>query len=828
MTEITDGRQQQIVEWHGGKALLLAGPGCGKTHILARRVCHANTALGIPFGRMLCVTFTNRAAREMSARIRHYSGSRPEGLFVGTMHRFCLRFLFANRLIPADTVVLDEDARLSFLASVGIVSSRDVKDFLLMNAFVYQTECGHPEWLLRRLGRIPTDSDIKRIEAYNDFKATNSLIDFDDILLRSYTALTLPGADSFDMSGFSWVQVDEVQDMTPLQLGLIELLCKGPESTCLFLGDEQQSIFRFTGAGGPAINMLKHICSGNIFTLRRNYRSSHRLVDLCNNIATTWLGKPVTEQSDTVFRSDNEDIPLAYRASPANLRLMAASTVRRFKAEAPDESVMVLTRTNAEADDLAYIFSHLGIDAFHFSRKDVFNSVSFRTLWSHLAALINPLHIHAWPRLLYQTGATRTLEGAKSIVAKLLSVAIEPAALLAPSQPTALQRFCNAFDSGRTFVVIDTETTGLDVFSDDVVQLAAVRMTRGRVVSDDVFSVFIESKRRIPETLADGSENPLAKKYRQISATDPQQAFEAFLEWLGDELCVIAGHNIDFDKAIIANNIARRTTLSQPSQFKEPGVDSLLLSRLLLPHLHSHTLQFVASSLNIKHEDAHLADSDALACAEVLRALHNHAQLKISSTNSIWSNAKVTALAKKFDRYYGAFYRRSLASINKPGGNLANIIAEAADYFITTGAIEAIRQLPEIVRLVDDYVVDRSKCPDLRSQLYTYTPELPGYSEADLYTYGLIAKRTVIATIHKAKGLEADNVVVYEASCPGDHDDRARLLYVAFSRARRRLAVGFGGEADDILKSVLPHFHFLTLKEVAVAVNAEALNFDEI
>ena len=102
-----DRSQQRIVELSSGAALVLAGPGCGKTHILARRVSHA-AASGVPFDRMLCITFTNRAAREMKSRITTYTGKATAGLFVGNIHRFCQRFLYENGIIPPDTTVLDE------------------------------------------------------------------------------------------------------------------------------------------------------------------------------------------------------------------------------------------------------------------------------------------------------------------------------------------------------------------------------------------------------------------------------------------------------------------------------------------------------------------------------------------------------------------------------------------------------------------------------------------------------------------------------------------------------------------------------------------------
>ena len=83
-------------------------------------------------------------------------------------------------------------------------------------------------------------------------------------------------------------------------------------------------------------------------------------------------------------------------------------------------------------------------------------------------------------------------------------------------------------------------------------------------------------------------------------------------------------------------------------------------------------------------------------------------------------------------------------------------------------------------------------------------------------------------TVHKAKGLESDNVIVADAASRfGDADESIRLLYVAFSRARRRLTVGIGREPDKLLSSLLHHFRILTPREIRLAVKSEITNLSD-
>ena len=111
-----DATQRQVIDLNGGIHLVLAPPGCGKTQILAERVRRAH-ALGVPYDDMLCLTFTNRAARGMRERIDNsIAEESTDDVFVGNVHRYCSRFLFENHLVPAESAIIDDDTMVSILA----------------------------------------------------------------------------------------------------------------------------------------------------------------------------------------------------------------------------------------------------------------------------------------------------------------------------------------------------------------------------------------------------------------------------------------------------------------------------------------------------------------------------------------------------------------------------------------------------------------------------------------------------------------------------------------------------------------------------------------
>ena len=109
-----DESQRRVIEAEGGYHLVLAPPGCGKTQILTERIRRAHEAEGVAWADMLCLTFTNRAARGMQERIReNIQESGVEQVYVGNIHRFCSKFLFENNILPAETSIIFTAASIS-------------------------------------------------------------------------------------------------------------------------------------------------------------------------------------------------------------------------------------------------------------------------------------------------------------------------------------------------------------------------------------------------------------------------------------------------------------------------------------------------------------------------------------------------------------------------------------------------------------------------------------------------------------------------------------------------------------------------------------------
>lgn len=823
-----DDNQRKIVELHNGSALLLAGPGCGKTHILARRVFHANTVHGVPFENMLCLTFTNRAAREMASRVHRYLGERPAGLFIGNIHRFCLKFLHVNGIISPDTSVLDAEDLQEYLDSnYGLTRPTDIKVFTDKMAYIYQREHDHPDHIVRRPNILPSEPDYEAYEQFTAYKSENRLIDFDSILLLTYNALLSADSRDYAMTGYSWIQVDEVQDMTPLQLEIVRRVSTHGAGCALYLGDEQQAIFNFIGAGGRALDTVKQMCHGRILRLQRNYRSPDYLVRLCNTIASLWLGIDPALLPYTDYRPEVGDAITGWQAARSDLPLAAAAQARALAARYPDEDVAILVRTNREGCEVADILESHGISFFHVSQQDIFHQTAFKTVWSHLAVTTQPTRMHEWARLLYQLRAVRTLDGARSLTALLRDSAMCGADLLSIDSPTAIEHLVSSFDSDQTTIaVIDTETTGLDIFRDDVIQIAAIKMRGGQKVEGSDFEIFIHTDRYIPRLLSNGVDNPIREIYDKVDKHTAAEALAMLTDYLADA-DRIAGHNVGFDLSILRNNYLRRAPshTPMPPVFDIRPIDTLHAATLLYPKLWSHRLGSLIDALGLEGCNSHDATDDVAATAGLLSFLAEEGRTRLKRQQAVRANTNVRRAAARFESAYGAIYAEGVRALSADEGSVAGEIERISTLFSSRGYIHPIKHLNYLLRLVDEHIVDSQRERNLREQLQDHLSDLLTYSESDLFANGIVEERISVMTIHKAKGLEMDNVIVLASDAIfGKRDDMARVLYVAYSRAKKRLYSGFSPRSahNGIIASVMPCFKMLSADETARLIAGES------
>ena len=881
-----DACQREMIEAQGGFHLVLASPGCGKTQILTERIRRAHDVEGVAYADMLCLTFTNRAARGMLERINaNIADSGVGDVFVGNVHRFCSKFLFGNGLIAAESSVIDEDDAISILARyIGEDEYSVLGDFkrrreysviFHLESMMHQIAMGHPKALRTNTECINAD-DVKamqricsvrgcafdaaamidiynNVETYRDlttadtadygdyqiiqrllrkmqlaqqyhqYKKQNNLLDFHDLLLFTYDALNADAAQT-EYKRYTWVQVDEVQDLNQLQLAIIKLLTARAYRTVMFLGDEQQAIFSFMGAKLDTLTALKQQSACQLHHLSVNHRSPKYLLDIFNTFAAEELHIDPALLPDAGLQLQapllGNELALLYSETYEQEVRDCVQFVDRLRTMFPESTTALIVNANRDAEDISGELTRRGIGHFKVSGSDLFSSPELKLLFAHLAVLNNEFNFLAWARLVKGVGVYETNASARNFVRALFDRAILPSDLLhsaadeADGQNAAttyLQRFVRSYEE-QTIVVFDTETTGLNVFEDDILQIAAVKMRNGEVVPDSEFCVYVETDREIPAVLGD-IVNPIIEERKHHTLLSHHAALRMFMEYADG--CRLLGHNADYDWHILDHNLRRYAPEYDLHESHADYLDSLRLVRLLHPELREHKLKSLLTVLGLEGTNSHLADDDVNATRSVVVHCYKQAKEKVEGQRTFLSDARVRQRVDILRRNYGEIYRSAIArlyvrktypveneAIGRKEENVA-LVAELQRFYdalLADNMIQPISGLRYVTAYLSKDMIDSTAEPSLYEQLSNHAMEISTLKEADLCGSSSIDERIFVTTIHKAKGLEFDNVIIFDAvdgrmpnfysrNNPRLLAEDARKFYVALSRARSRLYI---------------------------------------
>lgn len=834
-----DREQLKAINANGGYYLVLAPPGCGKTDILSERIVKAKEQR-VGFDEMLCLTFTNRASRGMRDRVRQKVGEEACNIFVGNVHRYCSNFLYNNAIVPENSSIIDEDDLADILLSFdseyflnkkGAADKMKVSLVDNIDAYITQRELGQPSSALflpdsfdqyyqvaKNAGFDPNKIDylkqiVKYALLYRQYKKERNIISFSDILILAYEGLRNDVKREYKR--YRWIQVDEVQDLNALQTAIIdELLDTSGDFTVMYLGDEQQAIFSFLGAKLGQLELLKQRCAGHIMTLGTNYRSPKYLLDIFNTYAEEELGvdPAILPQSTRDIEHDRLDLILTGNNTTDDEEERVTKMINYYL-NFDDERVAILVPTNDAADRISQKLNDEGITHFKISGTDMFKTKSYKTLSSFFCVNANDFNNLAWARLLYGIGAIKTGASARGFLAKLKELMMTPSDLF--HEQSYVERF-NEDYMQREFVFFDTETTGLNVLEDDIVQIAAFKVNKGQRVPGSDFNIFLHTDKAIPEKLGD-LDNPLITAYAQNPHYSREEGLRMFLDYIGD--CPLLGHNVNYDYNILCKNVEK--TLMEQISFDI--YDSLYLIKCVEPNLRMYKLVFLLKELHLEGKNSHLADEDIAATKALVDYCYNKSQSVIPLQKAFVSQIKVKNVIQKmmpllpmFENLQGHIYQ----PVQIIGRTIADELKSLYDDMVGMGMIAALgTKFDVFLQFVQSEWVDYENEQTIFDQISTHINDMTAsISEGDLVnSEDLIHDRIFIMTVYKGKGLEFDNVVILQsndgtypfytvnkilaapyrhsqedvAQAEIDRREDARKFYVALSRAKKRLCVSY-------------------------------------
>ena len=296
-TEPLDPDQQRALEITQGSLLIIAGPGSGKTRVLAHRIAYlVKNGIAAP-EQCLTITFSRRAAGEMRARLETLLPAQCPRIPILTFHALAYQVLRTHRIaagLPRGFRVSSEQERQQFLCRHFGISER--KSEQALKEISLQKRHGEP---------AEPGSEIASYRTrFEQQKEAQGWLDYDDLMLLALELLeNEPGLTASYRDRYQWVSIDEYQDIDPLQYRLTRLLCPAAGNLCA-IGDPNQSIYGFRGADvGFFLRFEQDFPDAQTLRLTRNYRSGPSIVSASAQMITP--GSLVENRQALALLEDN-------------------------------------------------------------------------------------------------------------------------------------------------------------------------------------------------------------------------------------------------------------------------------------------------------------------------------------------------------------------------------------------------------------------------------------------------------------------------------------------------------------------------------------------
>jgi len=767
--------QRVVIESVEENLLVLAAVGCGKTRMLAARIARA-IEHGCPPERILALTFTNLAARQVRERMK----DTPEvaGVHIRTFHSLCAWILRSDGSavgVDPEFTIYDEDDAHALMKYVGV----DVKAYDETNRDPVHEF--HDEASREALGaasfaryRTAAFSAQRWAPAYIEALIERGAVDYAGLVYLSRALLLEDDAVRRRWAGrFDLLCVDEVQDTHLSEYEIVRALAENARSIC-FLGDVDQTIYQWRGSDPQALirRITCDFAPIREHAIATNFRATRRLVEFSRRIAAKMASCRVPPEHRPESPEGDDPEVGTYASAQEEYAALAARCRALIEAGTPPARIAVLVRSHAIAEEVAARLARASVPHSTVEGTRVFRRSIVKDMLA-LTKLVVDRHAES---------------AARRVAARMPEIgAGKGRVILRDAVPRGL-RMCDFFDeeiarTGDPFagfdredvLVIDTETTGTDAARDEVVEIAAFRLHRWTVAGE--FHAFVRPLGRVGASAAIHGYSDAFLRRRGRPA---DEVFAAFAEFVGGT--PVAGHHVRFDREIIESHAAR---VGVPIAL-ETAFDTLAACRRL-HRFTEYRLAAVVREFGIDAGRAHGAYDDARATMQLAAILREELRADRDGRRRL-----VFAFAPAF-----ASVREGLDRCRAHAGDAAAL-------------------LDAVIREIDPaawYREDAAYGPavaSLRARIAA-TTELAGgpVPVREFLDYAALSTSNMldhlpgvrVLTVHQAKGMEFDHVFVpalvngrfpnYFAERDGKLEEEQRLFYVACTRARAGLLLSW-------------------------------------
>lgn len=407
-------RQREAVLHLEGPLMIIAGAGSGKTKVLTTRIAHL-MANGVDSFRILALTFTNKAAREMKERVEHILGNNEaRNLYIGTFHSVFARILRseAQRLgYPQSFTIYDTDDAKSVMKTVINELNLDDKHYKpaavynrvssAKNALIGPEEYAADNYLQQEDTRANRPAITQIYAAYVKRCFKNGAMDFDDLLLKFYELLkNFPDSLHKYQHKFRYVLIDEYQDTNPAQYEIIKLLGAAHENVCV-VGDDAQSIYSFRGATIENIlQFQKDYGDVHVVKLEQNYRSTRQILEVANQVISN--NKNQIPKELWTENQGGDKIQVVRTITDNDEGKFVADTIQEQKLRNHyfNRDFAILYRTNAQSRAFEEALRRMNIPYTMYGGVSFYQRKEIKDFVAYLRVLINPRDEEALKRII--------------------------------------------------------------------------------------------------------------------------------------------------------------------------------------------------------------------------------------------------------------------------------------------------------------------------------------------------------------------------------------------------------------------------------------------
>jgi DNA helicase-2/ATP-dependent DNA helicase PcrA len=422
--------QRRAVEATEGPLLLIAGPGSGKTRVITHRIAHLVANLHVHPYRILAVTFTNKAAREMRERAEGLLGETAHDLALGTFHAICARLLRVEGLavgLERGFTIFDDADQLGVvkraLADLDLGEKRNPPRAILSVISRAKNEMRSPERFAAEVRSYPEEIVARVFRRYQEILESNSAVDFDDLLLKAVELFArVPDVRHKYADRYRYVMIDEFQDTNPPQYELAKQLASVHGNICV-VGDPDQSIYSWRAASVENIlNFERDFPGTRVIRLEENYRSTQTILDSAMGV----IGENPRAYEMKLSTAKGAGTPVVlYEAEDDEDEAYFAARVIKEDVDAGKHRLgdfAVMYRTNAMSRPYEDAFTRLRIRYRLIGGTRFYERKEVKDLIAYLRVIHNPLDSVSLDRIINVPGrglGTKTLEEVRRWAAEL-------------------------------------------------------------------------------------------------------------------------------------------------------------------------------------------------------------------------------------------------------------------------------------------------------------------------------------------------------------------------------------------------------------------------